>query len=256
MQLYTSAALLGAATLAAVAPAQAAFIYAPGAQYETTEGNGNNVVVNTNADSRVQWFFRPAIFGSAPVLINAVSFRFDSIYTNQNGNAGTWNFDNRFRVTLNTLGGPVSTTFAENIQGGQTVLSGAQSISYTIGAGAGQTKPFGVTLTFATPYLYTPSQGLLVFDWFVPQQAPFGTFDFVQGANPFAVDATTPAFRLFDQNAAATTGSIQSFAPVARFDVSAVTAPVPEPAIWAMMIVGFGLVGGAMRTRERRRVPA
>ncbi|SNS78854.1 PEP-CTERM protein-sorting domain-containing protein [Sphingomonas laterariae] len=27
--------------------------------------------------------------------------------------------------------------------------------------------------------------------------------------------------------------------------------PVPEPATWAMMIAGFGLVGGAMRRRER-----
>ncbi len=31
--------------------------------------------------------------------------------------------------------------------------------------------------------------------------------------------------------------------------------PVPEPANWAMMIGGFGLVGGAMR-RQRRRQPA
>jgi PEP-CTERM motif len=28
------------------------------------------------------------------------------------------------------------------------------------------------------------------------------------------------------------------------------TAPVPEPATWAMMIAGFGLVGGAMRRRK------
>ncbi|WP_380873880.1 hypothetical protein ACFB49_44390 [Sphingomonas sp. DBB INV C78] len=36
-----------------------------------------------------------------------------------------------------------------------------------------------------------------------------------------------------------------------RFDGTA--APVPEPATWAMMIGGFGLVGGAMR-RQRVRV--
>jgi hypothetical protein len=29
-------------------------------------------------------------------------------------------------------------------------------------------------------------------------------------------------------------------------------AAVPEPATWAMMILGFGLIGAAMRTRERR----
>ena len=30
-------------------------------------------------------------------------------------------------------------------------------------------------------------------------------------------------------------------------------AAVPEPATWAMMIVGFGLVGGAMRSAKQRR---
>jgi hypothetical protein len=34
--------------------------------------------------------------------------------------------------------------------------------------------------------------------------------------------------------------------------VLAVTAAVPEPATWAMMIGGFGMVGGAMRYRRRQ----
>lgn len=33
--------------------------------------------------------------------------------------------------------------------------------------------------------------------------------------------------------------------------ISGVVAPVPEPATWAMMIVGFGLIGAAMRRRTR-----
>jgi len=37
-------------------------------------------------------------------------------------------------------------------------------------------------------------------------------------------------------------------------DVSDVTAAVPEPATWAMMLAGFGLVGGAMRRRTRTAV--
>jgi hypothetical protein len=28
---------------------------------------------------------------------------------------------------------------------------------------------------------------------------------------------------------------------------------VPEPAAWALMLAGFGLVGGAMRRRQRGR---
>jgi hypothetical protein len=34
---------------------------------------------------------------------------------------------------------------------------------------------------------------------------------------------------------------------------SAVNSAVPEPATWAMMLGGFGLVGGAMRSARRRR---
>jgi len=31
-------------------------------------------------------------------------------------------------------------------------------------------------------------------------------------------------------------------------------APAPEPASWAMMLAGFGLIGGAMRARRRTQV--
>ena len=37
----------------------------------------------------------------------------------------------------------------------------------------------------------------------------------------------------------------------ATVSTAAVTAPVPEPATWAMMIAGFGAVGFAMRRRNR-----
>ena len=35
-----------------------------------------------------------------------------------------------------------------------------------------------------------------------------------------------------------------------------VTSAVPEPATWAMMLVGFGLAGASLRRRNRRPVPA
>ena len=36
-------------------------------------------------------------------------------------------------------------------------------------------------------------------------------------------------------------------------DVTGPTAPVPEPATWAMMLLGFGFVGSAMRSVKRRQ---
>lgn len=38
----------------------------------------------------------------------------------------------------------------------------------------------------------------------------------------------------------------------AHLDVSRVSDAVPEPATWAMMLLGFGLIGGAMRSARRR----
>jgi hypothetical protein len=46
-------------------------------------------------------------------------------------------------------------------------------------------------------------------------------------------------------------GSVQA---IDSFTISEVVAAVPEPASWAMMISGFGLVGGAMRSRATRRL--
>ncbi len=40
-----------------------------------------------------------------------------------------------------------------------------------------------------------------------------------------------------------------------KFSLNPVTGAVPEPATWAMMIGGFGMVGGAMRrTRRKQKV--
>lgn len=36
------------------------------------------------------------------------------------------------------------------------------------------------------------------------------------------------------------------------FDAGSTAAPIPETATWAMMIAGFGMVGGAMRSARRR----
>jgi hypothetical protein len=32
------------------------------------------------------------------------------------------------------------------------------------------------------------------------------------------------------------------------------SAPVPEPATWAMMILGIGIIGGVLRRRQRQSI--
>jgi hypothetical protein len=46
------------------------------------------------------------------------------------------------------------------------------------------------------------------------------------------------------------------FSFAALWDDSAVASPTPEPANWAMMLVGFGVLGGVMRSQRRRMIPA
>ncbi|MBI1197169.1 MAG: PEP-CTERM sorting domain-containing protein [Phenylobacterium sp.] len=43
---------------------------------------------------------------------------------------------------------------------------------------------------------------------------------------------------------------------IARVDFDAPVAGVPEPATWAMLIVGFGAAGGAIRSRRRQMASA
>jgi hypothetical protein len=54
----------------------------------------------------------------------------------------------------------------------------------------------------------------------------------------------------FDATGADDALAIDDFRLVAT--TAGATAPVPEPATWAMMIAGFSLVGGALRSRSRQ----
>ncbi len=52
----------------------------------------------------------------------------------------------------------------------------------------------------------------------------------------------------------ANTTFVSNGAPVGASYLSANLAGVPEPATWGLMILGFGVIGGAMRSRRRERV--
>jgi hypothetical protein len=56
-----------------------------------------------------------------------------------------------------------------------------------------------------------------------------------------------------------TTGCVLAFGSAETFNVSLVGTPtsgVPEPATWAMMLIGFAGVGAALRRRARAQVIA
>jgi hypothetical protein len=234
LRTLASAAAALALGLAAF-PASAAYVYTPGAAFETQEGASNGGLF-TMSDQRLQWVFSASIFGDDPMSVKGVSFRFDSLVTNQSLNAGTFVLDNDFKVQMATLSGTPGATQDNNLAGGATVMSGARNLPFLVGGPAGETKPFGVHLVFETAYLYDPGQGDLVLDIFFPGQGKFGTMDYIRTGTLMSTVAG---------------GRVSAGGPVARFDVEAAPPTlVPEPAAWALMIVGFAGVGGVMRVRR------
>lgn len=245
-------------SLATATIAPAATIYSPNPGYNRDvvppEGAINAGIFN-RIDTRKQWFFSPRIMGDFAVTISAMSFRYDSIVTDMSRKGGVITVDDRFDVRLAQLATPPTTTFDNNIPDAVRVLGGAQDIPFRIGGGEGETKAFGVTLNFTTPFVYRPGNGWLVVDLFLPAQDNLTTFDFVID-NP-------DTFRLFSLTSV-TTGEIQPRAPVVRFDVEnysalpggggsgggAGGAAVPEPATWLMLVTGFGALGATVRRRR------
>ena len=82
MRLQTK--LAGGLAALAILPsaAHAAYIYAPGPEYETQEGDVNNVALNIYVAEK-QWFFNSSLFGNSPMTINSVSFRLDKIVSDR-----------------------------------------------------------------------------------------------------------------------------------------------------------------------------
>jgi hypothetical protein len=58
-------------------------------------------------------------------------------------------------------------------------------------------------------------------------------------------------FYAFNRGDTVSTGSTDAF--TVTLDSFAAAGAVPEPATWAMLILGFGLVGGALRRRQATR---
>ena len=84
----------------------------------------------------------------------------------------------------------------------------------------------------------------------------FITVDFLQSNAPlFSGTTVTPTFNLGTYSFLG--GVIARNSPLGAFDatltIASVDGAVPEPSTWMMMLVGFGLLGGAMRYGRNTR---
>ena len=85
--------------------------------------------------------------------------------------------------------------------------------------------------------------------------------DLVNNVSHGATDWTTVTYQFTATSASQTlsflsVGTPTGLPPMALLDGVSLTAAVPEPATWALTIVGFGLVGGAMRRRRSGAIAA
>ena len=163
-----------------------------------------------------------------------------SFTANSSGGAGTLSFDIDGYATLD------GTNFYEDdftlTQNGSTILT----LSYDLGGGGGSTvftNPFGATVT-RTPAGAGSSGKLSV---------NFASLLLAGGANQFTFSYASPSGDAL--GGAGGHAGPQGFGDEG-FGISNVllTGAVPEPATWGMMILGFGVVGAAMRRRSTKVV--
>lgn len=83
-----------------------------------------------------------------------------------------------------------------------------------------------------------------------------GSMDFTDPLDYFVQsgDQTSGRFATFDQDPVTGVFSRRASANLlpTRVTIAPLDAAIPEPSTWAMLIVGFGLIGGTLRMRRRR----
>ena len=252
----TIAATLFAA--AATMPAQAATVVAPGAYAGADAPSGQYGVFGNPANSAITFQFVIAASQLSTITtgaqISSIGFRFAGYpYLEPAGTLNYSRYDIQIGRAANTTTA-LSTSFAANM-GSDAVLarSGALTIpssafAYQPGDSSGTPGSAATNfynLGFTTPYTYAGGD-LAVTIRMVPTSGNAAV-----PVDAFNADSRINTVVAFG-NASATSGTVgQAFAPVTQITFNA-TAAVPEPATWAMMIAGFGVVGGSMRRRSRR----
>lgn len=246
---YSTLAVLASLGLFPAA-ASAGAIVAPG-QYANAEAPSDGLVILRGANHHEQFQYAASNFGAKPITVSAVSFRYDQQVTDAFFDTLDFNFGSDFKIVAATAANVMasrSVNFAANLGADAvTELSGAQTITFAVDGHAGQTKGFGITFNFLTPFNYDPTKGDLVVDMFLPDVGLFADVDYV----PDDASAASLLGVVFAGDHSAT-GGVYRGGPVTQFTtiLAARFGVVPEPAAWALMLAGFGLAGTALRRRR------
>ena len=199
--------------------------------------------------SRTQQVYSASFFGVAQ-SISGIAFRSTpgffrngATYDNVSINLSTTSFGDE-------SGTPLSANFSTNIGADAVnVFNGALSFA------APTTNGFEYIINFTQAFAYDPSKGNLLLDVAIPVGSMVGgpgfflaSYDTANRENDgvYSVDA------LFDGSA--TSGVTSTAGAITQFTGTTLASAVPEPASWAMMLIGFGGVGYAMRRNRKAAV--
>lgn len=155
-------------------------------------------------------------------------------------------------ITLSTTsfgdeaGTPLSSVFADNV-GSDAVSVYQGAISFAAPGSGG----FEYVVNFMNPFLYDPSKGNLLLDVLLPNGTMVSGSGFFLASYDTANELNDGVYSVnsvFDGSA--TSGFANTAAAITQFTGTSVAA-VPEPATWSMMLIGFGMIGTAVRYRRR-----
>ena len=171
----------------------------------------------------------------------AASFSYTGSFTQDNGKAGySFTLGSAGTVTLTSLGYAGGTNAA-----GQTIAAGGFDPVFTLYNSSGFDIAEVDDGTGPDP-VYSATLGAGTYTLYLTQYNNFGP-------------ASLPGFFAFDGQPNFRGGFVDFYGNERNgnwaLDISGVdsvtTAAVPEPAAWALMLAGFGLVGSAARRRQR-----
>jgi len=166
--------------------------------------------------SRTQQVYASSFF-SGPQMLTSLAFRSTPGFRN-GANYASVNISLSTTMFGDETGTPLSADFSSNI--GSDVMRVYQG---AISFAAPTTDGFEYIVNFENAFRYDPSMGNLLH-------------------GVYSVNS------VFD--GAATSGIANTAATITQFTGTALAGAVPEPDTWALMIGGFGVVGGAMRRRR------
>lgn len=190
----------------------------------------STTIANADSGADVASFGRPdsQTYGQvfrAPVsgVLSSFTFWLNGTVEGVSGGVGTWNDAD---LSYNTGNGSPTNLFLSS----PFTASGATSVSPGIGVTAGQ-----LYVAYLTVFGNAGPSGTVSFDRGTPN-ADLGYFVWNNGTNPVGNSSWNYFSNLGNARFSATFNA---------------QAAVPEPSTWALMILGFGLMGYGLRRRQK-----